>query len=113
NSEQRVPIYVEGGWAPHLEEPLKGIKDNKVRSVVANYMFNKAEMPASQIYSEEHAGSGQYTLIGVEDKAIYDSNIARFKVTYPARKAILVAIAKHENALQALRDKVENHDFRK
>src|SRR6266480_1359277 len=70
-SEARVPIYLEGGWTPHLEEPLRVIKDSKERSFIANYMFHKAELPAGQAFSERHAGSRRFTLTGVEDKAIY------------------------------------------
>src|SRR4051812_34814496 len=33
DSQTRVPVFVEGGWVPHLEEPLKTVQNPRVRAI--------------------------------------------------------------------------------
>ena len=63
-SNKTVPIFVEGGWAPHLEEPLKPIQNSAARTFLKEYFLQKAEYGAAQAYSEKVAGTNQVVLIG-------------------------------------------------
>ncbi|OGR89436.1 MAG: hypothetical protein A2992_03435 [Elusimicrobia bacterium RIFCSPLOWO2_01_FULL_59_12] len=112
-SQQRVPIFVEGGWTENLEEPLAVIKDSKTRSVLSEYLLYKSEIPAAQAFSERRVGSRQITLTGVENKEEYEANRARFVETYPARKRLLEALAAREEAMAVLSKHVEPASYKK
>lgn len=101
-----VPIFVEGGWTPGLEEPLRSVKNSKVRSIMADYFLHKAEIGAAQAFSEQHVGAKNISLTGVENQKEYEANRARFTETYPARKKVLEAIARQMDSLDVIRQNV-------
>jgi hypothetical protein len=106
-----VPIFVEGGWENHLEEPLKPVQNSSVRGFLAEYLLNKAEINAAQSFSENVAGSNQVALIGAETKAEYLFNRAQFLKTYPARKALLQAIENEEVTIRDISKYLTNGTF--
>lgn len=112
-AQSQVPIFLEGGWTPHLEEPLRTVKNSKVRAILAEYLLKKSELPAAQVFSERHVGATQFTLTGVENQEEYEANRARFAETYPVRKALLEALAKKEQSIAVVRKHTEVRAFRK
>jgi hypothetical protein len=117
NSEGKVqpvtPIFLEGGWKPHLEEPLQSVKNPKARAVLADYLLNKSELAAGQAFSERHPGATNFTLTGVENQNEYEANRQRFAQTYPMRKAVLLALAHQEETVRTLEGDLENSKFEK
>ncbi len=112
SEHKQIPIFVEGGWEPGLEEPLRLIKEPSVRAFMAEYYLQKAEINASQAYSEKVAGTGQVTLIGAETKEEYLANKSRFVKTYPARKELLLALQREEASIQVLEGYVSGSAFK-
>src|SRR5258708_23191851 len=110
---KRVPVFVEGGWEKHLEEPLHTVANHKTRAFLSEYLMQKAQIGSAQAFSEEIAGSGKVQLIGVEDKATYEGNRKQFLKTYPGRKRLLTALAREERALRQLSKYVANGSFEK
>jgi hypothetical protein len=112
-NKKKVPVFLEGGWLPNLEEPLKGFSNSNVRRFMNEYYLHKAELGGAQAYSEKIAGSQQVTLLGVEDKEEYLANKAIFAQSYPARKQVLEALKFQEAALSLLQDSIEGRSYRK
>jgi hypothetical protein len=111
HSTTKVPILVEGGWTPNLEEPLKNVTNSNVRTFLDEYLLHKSELSAAQAYSEEIAGSGKVSLIGVENEGEYKRNKEVFVKTYPARKALIIALRREEKALKKLSGAISNRSF--
>jgi hypothetical protein len=109
--DKKVPIFLEGGWTPNLEEPLRGVTNPKVRAFLDEYLLHKAELSAGQAYSEKVAGSDKVSLIGVENQGEYERNKAVFVKTYPVRKKLIVALRREEKALKQLSDAISNRAF--
>jgi len=110
-SESVAPIFVEGGWTDKLEHPLAFIHNSNLRSILAKYFMAKAEIPATQAFSERYPNGKNFTLTGVENYKEYQANRERFAKTYPMRKRLLDAIARHEAAMQDLASTVEPGAF--
>jgi hypothetical protein len=108
-----VPIYVEGGWEQHLEEPLRIVSDADARAFLSEYLLQKSQIGSAQAFSEEIAGSGKVSLVGVENKAEYEANRKRYIKTYPARKQLLIGLAREEKALRELSSYLSNGAFEK
>jgi hypothetical protein len=114
SAHRKVPILVEGGWEPNLEEPLKAVSDPSVRSFMGQYLLQKSEINAAQAFSEKVAGpDSPVTLIGAETKEEYMANKERFAKTYPERKQLLLAIKHKEAALRALSSNITGGAYRK
>ncbi len=111
-SQANVPIFVEGGWVDHLEHPLKSVKNSAVRSTMAEYFLEKAEIPATQAFSERYPNATNFTLTGVENKDEYEANRQRFAQSYPIRKAVLEAIVRREQAVADVSGNVQVRDYR-
>jgi hypothetical protein len=112
-ANKEVPVFVEGGWEKHLEEPLREVKNADVRSFMNEYFLQKAEINAAQAYSEKVAGQGQVQLIGVESKDAYLANRAQFLKTYPARKELLLALEHEEAAVRVLTKYLASGSFKR
>lgn len=73
-----VPVFVEGGWDAHLEEPLRSVSNPSARAFLNEYLMQKSQIGSAQAFSEEIAGSGKVHLVGVENKAEYEANRKRY-----------------------------------
>jgi hypothetical protein len=110
-ASKAVPVFVEGGWTSNLEEPLRVVANGNTRTFLREYYLQKAEMSAAQAYSEQVAGSGKVSVIGVEDEKEYKANKAEFAKSYEARRRLLQALELQELSLKKLSNAISNDSF--